>query len=281
MRRDPLEDGKVVVVHAAHQTRVDAKGQSSCSQDGANRVKVGARLAAQEIHQLGRPFNDRLHRRVLAVQDAQRVGVQAPTRVFVQHGRMGLQVGDQCRPVSLTLVGLTQAVELQKDIALFNQAQFAPQGAQQQDQLGVNIGAHVAQCLDIQLMELPVAPFLRPLMAKHRPHQPDPQGAVVQRVVLVDGAHDAGRGLGSQRQAVTVHAVFERVHLLLDDVRHLSQAAHKQGCGLHDGRAQIAVTITRQQTANDVFKPFPTRGFGRQDVVHALDRAQHGAVGLG
>ena len=89
--------------------------------------------------------------------------------------------------------------------------------------LGLELTAFLCdEGFDVELVELPVAALLRALVAKHRAHLPNAQRAVVQRVVLVDGAHHAGRGLGTQRQAVAVHAVFEGVHLLLDDVGHLA-----------------------------------------------------------
>ena len=117
-----------------------------------------------------------------------------------------------------------------------DQAELAPQRAHHQDHLGVDVRAGKAERLDVELVELAVAALLRPLVAEHRPHRPQAQRAVVERVVLDHRAHDAGGGLGAQRELVAVHRVGEGVHLLLDDVGHLAQAAHEQRRRLDDRR---------------------------------------------
>ena len=45
----------------------------------------------------GAPAIDRLHRRILAVEDAQRIGVQPALRVGVERVRMALEIRDQLR----------------------------------------------------------------------------------------------------------------------------------------------------------------------------------------
>ena len=92
--------------------------------------------------------------------------------------------------------------------------------------------------------------------------------------MLDHGAHHAGRHLGPQRQvlglSMLVGTVLEGVHLLLDDVSHLTDAAHEQRSRLDDGRTHILVAVALQDAAHLGFQPFPARRFGRQDVIHAL-----------
>jgi hypothetical protein len=65
--------------------------------------------------------------------------------------------------------------------------------------------------------------------------------------VLDRRAHDARRGLGTQRQRVAVQLVLERVHLLLDDVGELADAAHEQrAVGSTIGHAHVAVAVLRE-----------------------------------
>ena len=90
-------------------------------------------------------------------------------------------------------------------------------------------------------------------------------------VVLDGGAHQAGRAFRAQRQALAVELVLEGVHLLLDNVRHLADAAHKQLRVLDDGRAHIAVGKAPHQIAHLRFQPLPAGGLAGKDVVHAFD----------
>jgi hypothetical protein len=89
---DPFEDGERVVVHAAHQAVVDAVGLAGGVQRLADTVEVLERGLAQVVHQLGRGFHQALHGRVLGVQDAQRVAVQAALRLGVQQVAAGFKV---------------------------------------------------------------------------------------------------------------------------------------------------------------------------------------------
>ncbi|MCY1374202.1 hypothetical protein D9M69_615290 [compost metagenome] len=123
-------------------------------------------------------------------------------------------------------------------------------------------------------MELPVAPSLGPLVAEHRPHVVQALAAVVQQGVLERCTHHAGGVLRAQRELFAIEPVFEGVHLLLDDVGHLTEATHKERRGFHDGRAQVAVAVAAHQATQGVFEPLPVRGRGRGDVVHAFDGAQ-------
>ena len=225
----------------------------------------------QEVDQLGRSLDHRLHRRVLGVKDAQRVGVQATLAVFIEQIGVGLEVSDQGLAMGLALFRLTQAVELQGHVFAHLQAEVTPQGGRHEDEFGVDVGTCKAQHLRAHLVELAIAALLRALVAEHRADVVQALAAFVQETVLVDGTHGTGRALGAQRELVAVEAVFEGVHLLLDDVGDLAQAAHEQGRGLDDGRAHVLEAVAAHQLTHLVFQPLPARRFRRQDVVHAFD----------
>ncbi len=197
--------------------------------------------------------------------------MQASLGLGVEPVGMGFEVRDQGGTMCLALVGLTQAVELELDVPALDQPELAPERTQHQDQFGVHVRPGVPERLDVELVELARAPLLRPLVAEHRAQLPDAQWAVVERVVFVDGAHDAGGGLGPQCQAIAVHRVFPGEHLLFDDVGDLAQAAHEQRRRFDDRRAQVAIAPAREQVAGLALDPFPACRLVGQHVVHAFD----------
>ena len=235
---------------------------------------MSERRGPKEVHQARRAVGDRLHRRVLAVEDAQRIAVQAPARILVERIGVPLEVGDQRSPVRAALVGLAEAVDLEANVVADDEAEVLEQRATHEDLLGIDVGAGVAHRLGADLVELAVAALLRPLVAKHRPDVEQALAAVAQERVLGHRTHDARGVLRAQGQAVAVHRVLERVHLLLDDVGHCAQAAHEQRGRLDDGRADVDVAVAAHQRANLALEPLPARRFRRQDVVHSLDGAQ-------
>ena len=126
------------------------------------------------------------------------------------------------------------------------EAERAPQPREHHDLLGVDVGAGEAERLDVELVELPVAALLRPLVAEHRAAGPHALRPLVGERVLDRGADDAGGRLGTQRQALAVQLVLERVHLVLDDVGRVADAAHEQRRRLDDRHAQVAVAVLRE-----------------------------------
>ena len=93
--------------------------------------------------------------------------------------------------------------------------------------LGVDVRTGKAERLDVDLVELAIAALLRPLVPEHRARGPQLQPRAAQQAVGDRGAHDAGGGLRTQRQAVAA-GVGEGVHLLLDDVGELADGALEQ-----------------------------------------------------
>ncbi|MNI75982.1 hypothetical protein D3C73_1321770 [compost metagenome] len=95
-----------------------------------------ARFIAQEIKQARRAVGHFLHGRVLGVQHAQRVRVQAALTVFIENVAVLFQVLDQRGAVRRAFGGLPQGIQLQTHI---RQTQQLPQAGQHDDKLGVHI----------------------------------------------------------------------------------------------------------------------------------------------
>ena len=151
-------------------------------------------------------------------------------------------------------------------------AERAPQPRQHHHLLGVDIRAPEPERLDVELVELPVASPLRALVPEHRTPGPHALRPFVDERVLDGGPHDAGGGLGPQRQALAVQLVLERVHLPLDDVGRIADAADEEGRGLDDRDAHVAVSVLREHVPRGVLEALPQRRVAGQHVVHAADR---------
>ncbi len=207
--------------------------------------------------------------RILGVEDAQWIGVQPTPGVGIEPGLVAGQVRDQVRAVPRSLVGLPEAVEFEPHTADAVDTEDLPQPRQHDDQFGIDIRTGEADRLDVDLVELPVAPALRPLVAEHRTHRPYAPRRVVGEVVFDDRTNHAGGELGAQGQALAVELVLEGVHLLLDDVGDLANAAHEELRVFDDRRADLLVAVTAQPVGDARFEPLPQWRIGRQQVVHA------------
>ncbi len=109
------------------------------------------RVLVQVIDQARGPFDHRLHRRVLAVQHAQRICVQAPAAVLVQPLQVLLEVLDQARAVARPRLGAAQGIDLEGNAV---QSELLPQACAHGHVLGVHVRAVEAQCFHAYLMEL-------------------------------------------------------------------------------------------------------------------------------
>ena len=128
------------------------------------------RLVANHFDQPGSFGNDFLHRGVLAVEDAQRIGHETSSRILVQRSFVSLEIGDQLVSVREAVVAVAERIHVQPDAV--GQPQLVPQPREHDDLLGVDVGAFEAQRLDVELMELAIAAPLRALVTEHRPRQP-------------------------------------------------------------------------------------------------------------
>ena len=166
------------------------------------------------------------------------------------------------------LLSLAKRIQLKLQA---DQAEVIPQALTHQDDFSVDVRASKAQRFDTYLMELAVAAALRLFVAEHRTRVPESLRTVVQQVVLDHSAHSGCGPFRAHRQLLAIQAVGEGVHLLLDDVRHLADAAHEQLRLLDDGRANLLVTVSAQHAAHRVVEVLPQRGVAGQQVIHAFD----------
>ena len=154
------------------------------------------------------------------------------------------------------------------------EAKPLPKPRQHHNLFGIDIRPGKAHCLDIELMKLPIAPFLRTLVTKHRAPGPDALRAVVKQVVLDGGTYQACRRFRPQRELFAVHRILKRIHFLLDNIGHFTDRAHEQRRRLDNRRAHQGVTILLEYRAGRVFEKLPQRRIVRQQIVHAADGLQ-------
>ena len=251
-RGHPLEHGAVVIIQAAHQARIDLERHVMPPEDVLHCGKVLQRVVFQLVHQLRCRSYQLLHRRILAVQDAQWIAVQTARRIGIQRIPVLLEMGDQPGAMTMARCGIAERIQLQRDIA---QPEFVPQPRAHQDLFGIDVRSGKAQRLHAELMELAIASLLRTLMAEHLTAVIQTLRRVIQQIVLQHGAHAGGRSLGAQRQLVAVQRIGEAVHLFFDDVGHFADGALEQICRLDQWHADIAIAITVQPVAHHFLEP--------------------------
>jgi hypothetical protein len=100
---------------AVHQARIDAAGNRGLPEQGQHALEVGLRGGAEKIDQLRRALGDLLQRRILGVEDAQRVGVQAAARIFVEFLDVSFEIGDEFGAMPGTLFRLPERVDFEAD----------------------------------------------------------------------------------------------------------------------------------------------------------------------
>src|SRR3972149_3469324 len=110
---------------------------------------------------------------MLTVEDPQRIGMQTPAAVFIQHTLVRGEILDQRLAKSGARQRASKRIELQRNASY---VQPPPQPRRHEDKLRIDVWTWHAEGLDTNLVELPVAPFLGPLMAEHRTHVPEPLG---------------------------------------------------------------------------------------------------------
>ena len=96
------------------------------------------RLLVQVLGEQRRFIDNRLHRRILAVEDAQRIGFKPAFAVFIQFVESPLQVVDQCTAVAGARPWRTQGINLQ--YRMFK-PETLPHARRHEDHFGVNIRA--------------------------------------------------------------------------------------------------------------------------------------------
>ena len=118
------------------------------------------------------------------------------------------------------------------------QAQLLVRAPEQLDDLGVDRGVAVADCFGAELVVLPVAAGLWPVVAEVGHQVPEADGLrLVVHPVLEIGAADGRSALRPQRELLLA-AVLEHVHLFLHDVRRVAEPRVKS-----EASSKIGVSI--------------------------------------
>src|SRR5690606_19643611 len=98
---DELEGGVAIVVEAADQRRRTLPGDARRLKPLADLAEIVLRFARKVVVDLRRIGHERLVARVLAVEDAQRIAVEAVLAVLRQIRAIGAEVGHERRPPAL------------------------------------------------------------------------------------------------------------------------------------------------------------------------------------
>ena len=146
-----------------------------------------------------------------------------------------------------------------------------PQPRTECDQLGVHVRARTPHRLHVHLPELAVAAGLRGLVPEHGTQTPELVALAAQHAVGDQRAHDAGGGLGPQRQAVPA-AVDEGVHLLADHVGMLADRSLEELGVLDHRNADLLVAVGTEQLARAVLEVLPGTDLRGQHIVHPAHR---------
>ncbi len=195
---DPLEYRAAVIVQPAHQLRIDLIGDPDGIESRLESFEMSARLLVEEIGKRRRIRQQRLGLRILAVEDAQRVGRQAPLAVFVELVETLLQVRNQ--RVAIDRAGFAGAETVQLQGHRIGHAQLFPEARGKHDQLGVDIRPRLVEDFHTDLVKLAVTAFLRFLVAKHRAGVPELLHlAATRQAMFQHSAHAASGAFGTQR----------------------------------------------------------------------------------
>ena len=171
-------------------------------------------------------------------------------------------------PVDRTAVGAAEGIDLQGRLG---EPELGEEMAEHGQHLGVDRGARDAGDLGADLVELAVAPLLRPLVAEHRPHVVelgDRVGGI--QLVLDEGPHDAGGPLRPHGDGV-LPLVDERIHLLFDDVGRIADGAAEQLGLLQDRDPDLGKAVQLENPAGGRLDMLPFLHLAGKYVVETLD----------
>src|SRR5262245_38711262 len=141
------------------------------------------------LTQLGRARDERLQRWILAVENAQRVALEAPPAVLIELALVLAEIFRQLSTIAAARLGRAERIDLE---AHARDPQAAPQARGERDELRIDIGTRKADRLHIDLVELSIAALLRFLVAEHRPDAPELVTRTAQQAVGDERATDAG-----------------------------------------------------------------------------------------
>ena len=213
-----------------------------------------AALVAEAVRDLRRILHVRLVGIDLAVEDAQRAALKAVLAVFAEVVELVAEVVLQDLAVDRPTLRAADGVEAELQVLESERLQEVDG---QHDDLSIGHRVLLAERLDTELMEFAHAAGLRAVVAEHRADVEElDERSVAVELVLQVRAHDGCRVLRAQRDAASA-AVFERVHLLVDDIRAFADAAVEELRVLEERRADLFESIAAADLADLPFDVIP------------------------
>ena len=175
------------------------------------------------------------------------------------------QVVFQRGSISVPAVSASESIQLG---LVTNQAEFIKQVSGNTDNLCVEQRVRSAEGLDAELVELPLAALLRPLVAEHRAGvEPLLEWLGLVDLVLEVGP-DHGRG-AFRTKTVGLGPALEREHSLFHNVRRLTDVVEKDLHVLENGESNLGVSVPGEDLARFVFDCSPGSDLFRKDIVNA------------
>src|SRR3546814_7378950 len=105
--------------------------------------------------------------------------------------------------------------------------------------------------LHADLVELPLPPLLRTLVAEHRPGIEQLQREVLAETAGNEGTGDTRGPLRPQRDRVAA-AILERVHLLGDDVGRIAERSREDLGELENRRRDLAEAVRSEEQTSEL-----------------------------
>ena len=132
----------------------------------------------------------------------------------------------------------------------------------------VNVRSSHAKSFNSELVELPIAPLLWPLMSKHGAGIPQPLLLVVEQPVLICGSHTPGGTFRTQTDIITI-SIVETVHFLFNDISDFPDRTFKDLSPFYYGKPNFPITEPLDDTLKSRFQVLPTQRLIRKRVTHS------------
>ena len=235
---------------------------------GPNGSEVRSARLAEAVAYPGGGRDQRRHRRVLRVEQSQRIRLQPPPFQFGKLAFVAPEIGRQLFQVRRPARPVADRVEQNLDV---RQAGLHVEAVAHLDDLGVDCRARIADRFCVPLPELAVAARLRAVVAEHRTdhgqlHRLRPG----VHAVLHERPDDAGRRLRPKRPRLRLLASRRQPEqLLLDDVRGFADPALEDGRLLEHRDLHLAVAITAGERPSDPFEPIQAGADVRKQIAGA------------
>ena len=240
-----------------------------------HRRPVCGALVTQVVGDSRRVSLERLALRHLAVEQAQRIPLEAELAIAVELGFQRTVVSLQALEVGRPALAVADAVELQAQVL---ETDLVQPLACQLDHLCVQPRRRASDRFHVELEELPVAALLWPVITEHRTEQIKTRGlrTLVEAAFEVSAHHSRGR-LRSQGQ-VSPSAVVETIKLFGHRIGVFSHALDQLGV-LEDRSDDLLVAEPAPDLRRPLLRRPPQRHLGRKDVAHAADGFDRFATG--